>query len=330
MSVLVTGGAGFIGSHVVDRLMEAGEDVVCIDNLDPFYDPEIKKRNIEHNLEKENFKFIETDIRDKEKMQDIFRGNDISKVIHLAARAGVRPSIKDPVGYVDVNIRGTINLLELSREYGVENFIFGSSSSVYGVNKKVPFSEEDRLEKQISPYATSKRSAELFCNTYNHLYNIPITCLRFFTVYGPRQRPEMATHKFTRLINQGKEIQMFGDGSSKRDYTYIGDAVEGIINALNRKFDFEIFNIGESKTVELRYLISVIERCLGRKAVIKKLPDQPGDVPITSADISKAQRLLGYNPQVPIEEGVKRFVSWYKGNKNEILISDIDKRERRD
>ena len=316
MSVLVTGGAGFIGSHVVDRLMETGEDVVCIDNLDPFYDPEIKKRNIKHNLGRENFKFTEIDIRDKE-LHDIFRGNDISKVIHLAARAGVRPSIKDPVGYVDVNVRGTINLLELSREYGVENFIFGSSSSVYGVNKKVPFSEDDRLEKQISPYATSKRSAELFCNTYNHLYNIPITCLRFFTVYGPRQRPEMATHKFTRLIDQGKEIQMFGDGASKRDYTYISDIVDGILNSLNKKYDFEIFNLGESKTVELKYLISLIEENLGKKTLIRKLPDQPGDVPITSADISKAKRLLGYNPHVPIEEGVKRFVSWYKGNKND-------------
>lgn len=317
MSILVTGGAGFIGSHVVDKLVETKERVICIDNLDPFYDPEIKRRNIKHNLKKENFKFFEIDIRDKEKLRDIFQKEEIDKVIHLAAKAGVRPSIENPLVYEDVNVSGTINLLELSREYEVKNFIFGSSSSVYGINKKVPFSEDDKVEKQISPYAASKRSAELFCHTYSYLYKIPIICLRFFTVYGPRQRPEMAIHKFTRLIDQGKEIPVFGDGSSKRDYTYIGDVVDGIINSLGKRFDFEIFNLGNSKTVELRYLIELIEENLGKRAKIKQLPDQLGDVPITFADISKAEKLLEYKPRVEIEDGIKRFVEWYKENKND-------------
>ena len=313
MKYLVTGGAGFIGSHLVDRLLENGDKVICIDNFNHYYSPEIKRQNINKHLSNEdNFSLIEADIRNRKDLEKIFRANNIDKILHLSARAGVRPSISDPLLYEDVNVKGTLNLLELSKEHGIEDFIFGSSSSVYGNNEKIPFSEGDGVNRPISPYAASKRSCELFCYTYSHLYNIPISCLRFFTVYGPRQRPEMAINKFTRLIHQGKEIPMYGDGSSKRDYTYISDIIDGIVSALDKKFDFEIFNFGNSKTVELRYLISLIEKNLGKRAKIRQFPDQPGDVPITYADISKAKKLLGYNPKVRIEEGIKKFVEWYK------------------
>ena len=310
--ILVTGGAGFIGSHLVDRLLNMGKKVICIDNFDPFYDPEIKKKNIEHNLENMNFTLINEDIRNKKKLEEIFEMHSIDKIVHLAARAGVRPSIRDPLLYEDVNIKGTLNLLELCKKYQIKNFIFGSSSSVYGINSKIPFSERDPINFPISPYATSKRACELFCFTYSHLYDLPITCLRFFTVYGPRQRPEMAIHKFTRLISQGKTIEMYGNGTSKRDYTYIDDIIIGIISALNKKFDFEIINLGNSETVELKYLISLIEKNLKKKAKIKQLPEQLGDVPITYADITKAKKLLNYKPKVKIEEGIEKFVRWYK------------------
>ena len=310
--ILVTGGAGFIGSHLVDRLLNMGKKVICIDNFDPFYEPRIKKKNIEHNLENMNFTLINEDIRNKKKLEEIFEMHSIDKIVHLAARAGVRPSIRDPLLYEDVNIKGTLNLLELCKKYQIKNFIFGSSSSVYGINSKIPFSERDPINFPISPYATSKRACELFCFTYSHLYDLPITCLRFFTVYGPRQRPEMAIHKFTRLISQGKTIEMYGNGTSKRDYTYIDDIIIGIISALNKKFDFEIINLGNSETVELKYLISLIEKNLKKKAKIKQLPEQLGDVPITYADITKAKKLLNYKPKVKIEEGIEKFVRWYK------------------
>ena len=312
MTITVTGCAGFIGSHVTDRLLSMGENVVGIDNFDPFYDSKIKIKNIEHNMDNDNFIFYTADIRDKAYMEKIFKENGVDVIIHLAARAGVRPSIQDPLSYEDVNIKGTINLLEVSRKYGIKNFVFGSSSSVYGVNKKIPFSESDPVDKSISPYAASKKACETFCYTYHYLYGIPIICLRFFTVYGPRQRPEMAIHKFTRLIDQGQEVKMYGDGTSKRDYTYIDDIVEGIIATIDKRTGFEIINLGNSKTVELRYLISLIEKNLGKTANIKKLPDQPGDVPITYADISKAKSLLGYTPMISIEEGIKRFIQWYR------------------
>lgn len=315
MKIMVTGCAGFIGSHLVDRLLGNGKNVVGVDNIDSFYDSSIKMKNIEHNMDNKNFVFYRVDIRDKAEMEQIFEANDIDVIIHLAARAGVRPSIHDPLLYEDVNIKGTLNLLELSKDSGIENFILASSSSVYGVNEKVPFSESDMVERSISPYAASKKACETYCYTYHHLYGIPVVCLRFFTVYGPRQRPEMAIHKFTRLIDQGKEIEMYGNGISKRDYTYITDIVDGIVAAIDKRFGYEIINLGDSKVVELQYLISLIEKNLGKKALIKKLPVQPGDVPITYADISKAETLLGYTPKVSIEEGIENFVKWYREEK---------------
>lgn len=312
MKYLVTGCAGFIGSHLVDRLLGMGETVVGVDNFDSFYDPCIKKRNIENSVKDEKFIFYEADIRDKDEIEKIFKENEIDSIIHLAARAGVRPSIQDPLLYEDVNIKGTIILLELGKKYKITNFIFGSSSSVYGINEKIPFSEEDSAEKAISPYAASKRACEIFCYTYHHLYGIPVICLRFFTVYGPRQRPEMAIHKFTRLIDLGKEIEMYGDGTSRRDYTYVSDIIDGIIASLDKKFGYKIINLGNSNVVELQYLIQLIENNLGKKAIIKQYPDQPGDVPVTYADISNANKLLGYDPKVSIEKGIENFVQWYQ------------------
>lgn len=316
-TVLVTGGAGFIGSHLVDRLLEADDHIVCLDNFDPYYEPEIKRGNIERNLGKENFELIEADIRDKDNLEEVFLTHSIDTIVHLAARAGVRPSIQNPALYQDVNIRGTINLLELSKEYGIGNFIFGSSSSVYGIGTRVPFSEAGEVDRPVSPYAASKRAGELFCYTYHQLYRIPITCLRFFTVYGPRQRPEMAIHKFTRLIDQGQEISQYGDGTSKRDYTYVSDIIDGIMSAVDKKFDYEIINLGDSEPVELKYLISQIEENLGKRAKIDQLPDQPGDVPITYADISKAGKLLDYRPKVKTEKGIELFIGWYRNQRGE-------------
>ncbi len=312
MAILVTGGAGFIGSHLIEKLLSENKNVICFDNLNDYYNPKIKRNNIADCIDNPNFILIEGDIRDVHLLNSLFDTHNITEVVHLAARAGVRYSLENPMLYQDVNVKGTINLLEVIRNYNVRNFVFGSSSSVYGINSKVPFNENDKIDKPVSPYAATKRAAELFCFTYHHLYDIPITCLRFFTVYGPRQRPDMAIHKFTSLIDQGKEITMFGDGKSKRDYTYVSDIIDGIAAAIYNPFGFEIFNLGDSKTVELQYLISLIEENLGKKAIIKHLPDQPGDVPITYADITKATNILGYQPKVSIEDGIEKFVSWFK------------------
>jgi UDP-glucuronate 4-epimerase len=314
LAVLITGGAGFIGSHLIDKLVERGEKVVCLDNFDPYYDPNLKRKNIKHHLSNKNFKLVEADVRDQKILRKIFEKNKIEKVVHLAAKVGVRPSIRDPLVYEDVNVRGTLNLLETCKEQKLENFVFGSSSSVYGDVKKLPAAEDDVLNP-ISPYGASKRTCELYCRTYSSLHDIPIVCLRFFTAYGPRQRPDMAIHKFTRLMSEDKEIEMYGDGSSKRDYTYIDDIVKGTLSALDRKFDFEIFNLGSSRSVELRHLISILEEKLGKKANIKRLPEQPGDVSTTCADISKARRLLGYDPKTSIGDGIENFVKWYKQSK---------------
>ena len=311
MKLLVTGGAGFIGSHLVERLLARGNEVVCLDDFNDYYDPALKRANIRKAAENPRFMLAEGDIRDIDFLGSLAKRHSFDAVVHLAARAGVRASIKQPSLYEEVNCAGTLNVLETCREAGIERLVFGSSSSVYGINSKVPFSEDDRLDRPISPYAATKRAGELMCHTYHHLYGLGITCLRFFTVYGPRQRPEMAIHKFTRRIVKGEPLEIYGDGSSRRDYTYIDDIMDGVMRALDRPFPFEIFNLGESRTVELRRLISLIEQAVGKKAVIKMMPEQAGDVPVTYADIRKARTMLGYSPAVPVEEGIRRFVSWY-------------------
>jgi len=319
--ILVTGGVGFIGSSLCDRLLEEDYKVICLDNFNDFYEPKIKEANVASALKHKNFTLVRGDILDREFLEDVFSKYDIDKVIHLAAIAGVRPSLVTPTKYIDVDIKGTVSLLEVARKYEIRQFIFGSSSSVYGINSRIPFLEEDIVDLQISPYATAKRAAELFCATYHHLYGIPITILRFFTVYGPRQRPDMAIHKFTRLMSQGEPIPVFGSGESERDYTYIDDVVNGIVTSMERLYDFEIFNIGNSKLVKLRELIEIIAAKLGVEPKLKQLPEQPGDVPITCANISKAKRMLEYNPSTPIEQGIEKFIKWYK-EKNENLSSD--------
>ena len=316
MKYLVTGGAGFIGSHLIDRLLSDGHSVICIDNFDNFYDPSIKWQNIKYALKNKNFKLIQGDIRDKSILKSCFKKNEIDIVIHLAARAGVRPSIEQPELYYDVNVIGTLRLLETMREFNIKKMIFASSSSVYGNNKKVPFSETDNVNFPISPYAATKKAGELLCYTYHHLYNFDVFCLRLFTVYGPRQRPEMAIHLFTRNLLEDKPIKMFGDGSSKRDYTFIDDIIDGIIASLETLKGYEIINLGESKTISLANLISIIEKITSKNACIEKLSVQPGDVLITYADISKAKNLLGYNPNISIEQGIRQFVDWIN-NKNE-------------
>jgi UDP-glucuronate 4-epimerase len=314
---MVTGGAGFIGSHLCERLLREGDQVVCFDNFDNFYDPNIKIRNVEGINKKfpDRFKLITGDIRNSEHLQEAFQKNRIDLVVHLAARAGVRPSIEQPLLYQDVNIRGTMVLLEFCKEYKVKDFIFASSSSVYGENQRVPFSEKDLDIQPISPYGATKRAGELLSYSYHHLYGMNISCLRIFTAYGPRQRPEMAIHKFTRLVDRGEKVPMFGDGSSRRDYTYIDDLIEGILSIIHRSKGFEVYNLGESQTTSLKELIQLIEKALGKKALVEMLQPQPGDVSTTYADITKAKEMLGYRPKVKMEEGIRRFVEWYKTQK---------------
>ena len=314
-NILITGGAGFIGSHLVEKLLgEGGWRVAVVDDFNDFYSPQIKRANVAPFLENSNFSLHETDVCDAENLRKVFAANRFDAIVHLAARAGVRPSLLQPKLYAATNIGGTLNLLELAREFNVGQFVFGSSSSVYGVNCKIPFSEADKISQPISPYAATKAAGELLCHTYAHLYGIRAVCLRFFTVYGARQRPDLAIHKFSKLIWENKAIEMFGDGTTRRDYTYIDDVIAGVRAAIDYdQSDFEIFNLGESETVELRELIKLLEENLGKRAVIERRPMQPGDVPRTFADISKARTLLEYNPQTKIEEGVGKFVEWFRG-----------------
>lgn len=309
---LVTGGAGFIGSHLVDRLLAQGEQVICLDDFNDFYDPGIKRRNIVPHLESGRYQLVEGDIRDSELVSRIFSRNHVKNIIHLAARAGVRPSLDQPLLYEDVNVRATMQLLELARKYKVDQFVFASSSSVYGGNVNTPFREDDSIRRTVSPYAATKYAGELMCYTYHHLYGIPTTCLRFFTVYGPRQRPEMAIHRFTQLIHDRKPIPFFGNGETARDYTYIDDIIHGLMSAIQRPFPFEVFNLGESSCVKLSELITLLEEVTGLKAELHRMPAQPGDVELTYADISKGRELLGYNPQTLINDGLKKFYSWFK------------------
>jgi UDP-glucuronate 4-epimerase len=313
-NILITGGAGFIGSHLVDRLLNENDwRVTAVDDFNDFYSPEIKRRNVQRQLENSAYKLVEADIRDKAALARIFSDGNFDCIVHLAARAGVRPSLSEPQLYVETNINGTMNLLELARQHNVPQFVFGSSSSVYGVNEKVPFSESDPIFNPISPYAATKAAGELLCHTYSHLYGLRCVCLRFFTVYGARQRPDLAIHKFAHLISDGKPIPVFGDGTTRRDYTYIEDILAGVRAAIDYdKTNYEVINLGESRTVELRELITLLERELDMRAVIERQPMQPGDVPQTFADISKARQLLGYNPQTQIEDGIRLFVSWFR------------------
>jgi UDP-glucuronate 4-epimerase len=311
MKALVTGAAGFIGSHLSERLLNDGWIVVGVDNFDDFYDPQIKRRNISGCLENKNFRLVEADIRDNAAM-DKAVGSGIEIIVHLAARAGVRPSIEKPLLYADVNINGTMVLLEAAKKHKVNKFVFGSSSSVYGNNKKVPFSEDDNVDFPISPYAATKKACELICHTYHHLYGISITTLRFFTVYGPRQRPDLAIHKFAHLIEQGSPIPVYGDGSMMRDFTYIDDIIDGTVAAMNKCTGFSIYNLGESRPISVNDLIAEIEKALGKKAVKKYLPPQPGDVERTYADVTKAVKELGYKPNTTIQAGLAKFVQWLR------------------
>ena len=322
MRALVTGAAGFIGSHLCERLLGDGWSVVGVDNFDDFYDPQIKRQNIGACLADGSFRLIEADIRDGAAMENA-AGDNVDIIVHLAAKAGVRPSIAEPLLYADVNVNGTIVLLEAARKHGVGKFIFGSSSSVYGNPRLrgdklapaaagVPFSEDDNVDFPISPYAATKKAGELICHTYHHLYEMSITCLRFFTVYGPRQRPDLAIHKFARLIEQGKPIPVYGDGSMMRDFTYIDDIIDGTIAAIRRCEGFHIYNLGESRPITVNDLVAAIEKALGKKAVKDHQPRQPGDVERTYADVTKAAEQLGYEPRMAIEAGLTRFVEWLR------------------
>lgn len=315
-NILVTGGAGFIGSHLVDRLLvENNWKVTVVDDFNDFYDPNIKRQNIAHHQDNENFRLVETDIRNAESLEKLFDETKFDVIVHLAARAGVRPSLSEPKLYTETNINGTVNLLELARQHNIKQFVFASSSSVYGINSKIPFSEDDRIYQTISPYAATKAAGEFLCHTFSHLYDIRTICLRFFTVYGARQRPDLAIHKFSKLISEEKPIPVFGDGTTRRDYTYVDDIIQGVRAAIDyEQSNYEVFNLGESQTIELRELIEILEENLGKKAIIERKPMQPGDVPITFADISKARKLLDYNPTTKIKDGIPKFVEWFLGN----------------
>ncbi len=314
-NILITGGAGFIGSHLATHLLREGEwDVTIFDDLNDFYSPDIKRANLDAVRSVGELRFVEGDIRRTEDLRPVFDETSFECIVHLAARAGVRPSLSQPKLYAETNIDGTLNLLELARDYEVGQFVFGSSSSVYGINAKVPFAEDDRIHQPISPYAATKAAGELLCHTYSHLFGFRTVCLRFFTVYGARQRPDLAIHKFSRLISEGKPIQVFGDGSSRRDYTYVDDIIAGVRASIDYDGSVhEVFNLGESETTELSRLIELLEASLGQKAIIDHQPMQPGDVPLTFADISKARRLLNYSPQTKIEEGIPKFAEWFLG-----------------
>src|SRR5580704_7052657 len=316
MNFLVTGGAGFIGSHVCERLLQAGHAITVMDDLNTFYSPALKERNLKeiksHAKPNAPFKFVHADLCDAARVHGIFEEGRFDQVIHLAARAGVRPSLEEPKLFEEVNVGGTVNILEAARKNGVKKLVVASSSSVYGVNAKVPFAESDPVFSAISPYAATKLACESLGHVYHHIYGMDVTMLRFFTVYGPRQRPDLAIHKFAHLINDGKPVPVFGDGSTARDYTYITDILEGVMACTEKIFGFEIFNLGESQTVKLSRLIELLEQALGKKAVIERKAEQAGDVPLTCADITKSARKLGYAPKVKSDEGIPKFVEWFR------------------
>ena len=321
MNILVTGGAGFIGSHTVERLLSQGSaQVTILDNFNDYYDPAIKRVNLRKIADRVTVR--EADLTDRAAVDAVFDAGKFDAVIHLAARAGVRPSIERPELYIDTNIKGTFNLLEACKRTGCRKFVFASSSSVYGVNKKVPFCETDAILQTISPYAMTKMAGEQMCSNYAHLYNIRVVCLRFFTVYGPRQRPDLAISKFTRRIEDGETIDRYGDGNTARDYTFISDIVDGVIGALAYETGpiCDIFNLGGSQTVTLNEMISTIEAAVGKKAIVNAMPEQPGDVPLTSADVSKAKELLHFKPTTHIREGIPQFVEWFRQMRAEGVV----------
>jgi len=310
MRILVTGGAGFIGSHLVEKLLAAGHEVVILDDFNDFYDPQIKHANIAGFAK--DVTVCHVDIRDGAAVRNLFHREKVDAIAHLAARAGVRPSIQHAQLYCDTNVSGTLHLLEAARVTGVERFILASSSSVYGASKTIPFSEEQHLIQTLSPYGATKVAGEFLCSTYSHLYQMRVVALRYFTVYGPRQRPDLAIHQFTRRIYAGQPIDQFGDGSTRRDYTYIDDVIQGTMAALQYQGPlYDVFNLGESETIQLKELISAIENALGKKAKVNRLPEQPGDMPLTCADISKARKLLGYKPTTKLSEGLQKFIDWF-------------------
>ena len=317
--ILVTGGAGFIGSHLVSNLLSTKEwSVSVVDNFNSFYSPDIKRANLEKHADNENFSLHEVDICDDKGLRSVFEKNKFEAIVHLAARAGVRPSLKAPKKYAETNVNGTLNLLELARDFEIKQFVFGSSSSVYGERCEVPFSENDRVSKPISPYAATKIAGEMLCHTYSHLYDFRTICLRFFTVYGACQRPDLAIHKFARLISEGTSIPVFGDGKTRRDYTYIDDIIQGVKAAIDYdKTNHEVINLGGSDTTELHELITLIETNLGKEAIIDRKPQQAGDVPQTFASISKAKELLGYDPKTKIAYGIEKFVEWFEAQKSD-------------
>src|SRR5437660_163538 len=316
MGILVTGGAGFIGSHLVEKLLSLGHDVAILDDFNDFYDPQIKRQNIAAVAK--DVAIHHLDLRDSGAVRDLFHREKFEAIAHLAARAGVRPSIQNPHLDYDTNVDGTLHLLDAARVTGVERFVFASSSSVYGNSKSVPFSEDRQLIQTLSPYGATKIAGEFLCSTYSHLYGMRVVALRYFTVYGPRQRPDLAIHQFTRRIHAGKPIDQFGDGTTRRDYTYIDDIIQGTMAALN--YDgpmFDVFNLGENETIQLKNLIAAIEHALGKKAKINRLPEQPGDMPLTCADVSKARQFLNYNPKTRFEDGLPRFVDWFLRSRNQ-------------
>lgn len=313
MKILITGGAGFIGSSLADSLLNEGNDIVVVDNFNDYYAYEIKEANVKHNLDNPHYHLYKIDLTDKNALKNVFAENNFDTVVHLAGRAGVRPSIERPEDYVESNILATIHILELMKDFNVKKLVFASSSSVYGNCKAQIFSEDLKVTEPISQYAATKSACEQFCYTYHKLYNMNIVCLRFFTVYGPRQRPDLAIHKFTNLISKHQPIPVFGDGTTKRDYTYIDDIISGVEAAIAyNKTPYEIINLGGGEPVSLSQMIKTIETTLGEKAIIDRKPMQKGDVDKTVSDISKAQRLLGYNPQTRFSDGIAKFIKWWK------------------
>jgi UDP-glucuronate 4-epimerase len=315
MRVLITGGAGFIGYHLAQALIKQGADVILLDNFNDFYNPELKRQNVRDLQMIGHAPVHVVDILDREKLRKVFGETRPETIVHLAAWAGVRPSLEKPELYAAVNVTGTVNMLQLAREFSTRCFIFGSSSSVYGGSTRVPYREDDPVDRPVSPYAATKRAGELLCHTYACNYSMHITCLRLFTVYGPRQRPEMAIHKFAQLMFSGKEIPIFGNGDSSRDYTYVEDIVSGILAAMEVNAHFEIVNLGESQAITVLEMVEQLENALGKKAQLRFFPEQPGDMSITYADISKARRLLGYNPQKPFSDGIRLFGEWFLSNR---------------